>query len=70
MGGTAAYAGGGAMMDEPLQVNVGDWVRFYKGGLFTIAEVRYMKRLVTSRTVYCTDQGEVWADQIMEVRKP
>ena len=49
---------------------VGDWVRFYQLGQFTIAEVRYiLPRKVGETCEYlCTEQGQITESQVLEVR--
>ena len=56
---------GEAMTD----IYIGDWVRFYLLGQFTIAEIRYVKHgLSAKEDFFCTDQGEVRRADILEVR--
>ena len=53
------------------EIHVGDWVRFYQLGQFTIAEVRYIlpRDIDRNRDVqYCTDQGQITREAILEVR--
>ena len=51
------------------EIYVGDWVRFYLLGQFTIAEVRYIKHGGhPDGDRFCTDQGEIRRDDILEVR--
>lgn len=67
----------------PQIINVGDWVRFYDKGQLVIGEVRYIRQESRQQsswavgwtyaslipvTVICTDEGEVDADRVLEVR--
>lgn len=53
-----------------MTVRVGDWVRFYQLGQFTIAEVRYIRTRDFGSPLYCTDQGEHIETDFLEVRPP
>jgi len=50
---------------------VGDWIRFYVRGQFTIAEVRYIKPASDAGGMreICTDQGEVRESDVFEHRR-
>jgi len=53
-----------------MKAKVGDWVRFYRGGLFVIGVVEYMnEKDVLGKEQYATDNGAVNETCIQEVRK-
>lgn len=51
------------------QINVGDWIRFYRSGILHIGQVEYIGKTISGYVVYHTDNGgEVHKDSILEVR--
>jgi len=51
-------------------IQVGDWVRFYRGGVMVTGVVEYVtKHSVLNKYNLCTDVGSVDTESILEVRK-
>lgn len=56
------------MSDVKLPVAVGDWVRFYRGGVLVIGQVEYELITLTGDREFCTDCGVVKHSSILEKR--
>lgn len=58
------------MQVEAKDVRVGSWVRFYRGGVLVIAEVRYARQSPSYPYKYeaLTDDGSVNVEHVLEVR--
>jgi hypothetical protein len=54
-----------------MDIQPGDWIRFYQAGKLVIGRVEYLYESVTHRLEACTDIGCVRVDEqlIKEVRK-
>ena len=51
-----------------MKVKVGDWVRFYEGGILVIGVVQYIEKDLLGYTIVKTDIGSVDIRYILEVR--
>lgn len=55
-------------LDEPVQLKIGDWVRFYKDGRLIVSEIRYVVAKWDTE-YYVTDDGEVSKELIIDYRR-
>ena len=55
-------------MDD-IDINQGDWVRFYQAGIMVIGVVQYIIKDITSYRQVCTDIGMVSIENVLEVRR-
>lgn len=49
-------------------IAIGDWVRFYQGGMLVIGQVEYITKGITGRDVIKTNIGTVTQEYVLEVR--
>ena len=51
-----------------MKAKIGDWVRFYRGGILIIGVVNYIGADIWCKDEYFTDAGVVSEDSVKEVR--
>ena len=52
-----------------MNVKVGDWIRFYQGGVLVIGVVQYVEKDYLGYLIANTDIGKIDSRYVLEVRR-
>ena len=57
------------MKELIMNIKVGDWIRFYQGGVLVIGVVQYVEKDLLGYMIANTDIGPIDSRYVLEVRR-